>query len=373
MRVMLWGTYDTGKPRTRLMREALRRIDLQLTEIHTSVWQGVEDKSGLSGSGRLLGFALRWLLAYPGLVWRFLRAERTDVVVVGYLGLFDVLVIAPFARMRGIPVVWDAFLSLYDTYARDRGMAAERSLQARLLRRAEAAAARWADLVVLDTAAHADMFAELHNLPAKAMGNAFVGAEDSAFAALPAREQDGGQGLVKVLFYGQFIPLHGIDTIIEAALGERGRAFHWTIIGKGQEAPRIDALLATADAAHIERIAWVDYPALRQAMAEADIALGIFGTSEKAARVIPNKAFQALATGLPLVTRDSPAMRELAEGEARGLYLVPPADPDALLDALEAFAAERDSLPQSLHQDLKARFALPALTAQWRDLLERVT
>lgn len=383
MRVMLWGTYDLGKPRTRLLREALRRIDTGCEEIHAAVWTGVEDKSGLSGGARLAGFALRWLLAYPALIWRFLRARDCDVVVIGYLGLVDVLVLAPFARLRGIPIVWDAFLSLYDTYARDRGMAAEHSLKARALRLAERTACRWANVVVLDTAAHARLVAALHGVAAGKFASVFVGAEDEAFAALPPRahaELSAGdtsdETPLHVLFYGQFIPLHGIDTIIEAVLSPRGRAFRWTIIGKGQEAPRIDAVLARAGegaregAAHVERIGWVGYGTLREQMARADICLGIFGTSEKAASVIPNKVFQALAAGMPLITRDSAAMRELAPESAPGLYLVPPADAAGLLDALEGFARDRAELPQDLHRDLQERFALAALTEDWRAILQ---
>ena len=67
-------------------------------------------------------------------------------------------------------------------------------------------------------------------------------------------------------------------------------------------------------------------------MARADVCLGILGTSEKAGRLIPNKLFQALLAGMPLITRNSPAMRELVKDDA-------PANPAALLDAIERFAA----------------------------------
>jgi len=64
-------------------------------------------------------------------------------------------------------------------------------------------------------------------------------------------------------------------------------------------------------------------------------------------------------------------MRELVSGERPGLYLVPPADPVALLDALEKFAQDRETLPATLHGDLCEAFALPALTQQWRGVLEK--
>ena len=56
---------------------------------------------------------------------------------------------------------------------------------------------------------------------------------------------------------------------------------------------------------------WIAYEQLPAELQRAGCALGVFGTSGKAARVIPNKAFQALACGTPLVTADTPAAREL--------------------------------------------------------------
>jgi len=370
MRVVLLGTYDLGKPRTRLLREALRAIDPRLRELHFPVWEGVEDKSVMHGLAARLGVAVRLLLAYPVLALRYLITGRHDLVVIGYLGLFDMLLLAPLAKLRGKPVVWDAFLSVYDTYARDRAMASERGWKARLLRWMERRACALADRVVLDTKAHAALMGELYGVPQSKLDAVLVGAEAGTFAPAAARPA-WRDGPLKVLFYGQFIPLHGIDTIVDAALDPRGQRFAWTIIGQGQEAARIDARLAGRAAPQVDRIGWVAYDGLQDQLAAADVCLGIFGTSDKAARVIPNKVYQTLVADKPLITRDSPAMRELVSDEREGLYLVPPADPAALLDALEQFAQDRETLPATLHGDLCEAFALPALTQQWRGVLEK--
>jgi glycosyltransferase involved in cell wall biosynthesis len=334
-RILLWGTYDLGKPRTRIMRASLAAAASELTEIHADVWSGVEDKSQLS-PGAWLARGARWLFAYPLLIWRYMRAGPHDVVVVPYMGHLDVLVLWPLARLRGVPIVWDAFLSLYDTVARDRGLIAPDAPPARMLAGWERLAANAASRVVLDTAVHAEMFRALHGLPPRKMAAVFVGAEDTF--SLPRLQERSGEkdSPLRVLFYGQFAPLHGIETIIEAARLARDEPIEWRLIGKGQEAPRIRAILQGDTLPRLSWTEWVPYEKLRLEISRADICLGIFGKSEKAARVIPNKVFQIIAAGKPLVTRDSPAMHELVGPHTPGVRLVPPGDGAALLAGLKS-------------------------------------
>ena len=74
---------------------------------------------------------------------------------------------------------------------------------------------------------------------------------------------------------------------------------------------------------------WIEYELLPAEIQRAGCSLGIFGTGGKARRVIPNKAFQAIACAAPLVTADTPAARELLVDEESAL-LVPPGDAEAL-------------------------------------------
>lgn len=67
------------------------------------------------------------------------------------------------------------------------------------------------------------------------------------------------------------------------------------------------------------------------------MCLGIFGTTAKAQRVVPNKLYQGAAAGCALVTSaTAPQMRAFG---AAALY-VPAGDPSAIADALRDLAAD---------------------------------
>ena len=86
---------------------------------------------------------------------------------------------------------------------------------------------------------------------------------------------------------------------------------------------------------------WIDYARLPARIAQAHLLLGVFGTTPKAGRVIPNKVYQALACARAVVTRDSPAYPAQLRDEAQtGLRFVAPGDADALAAAIDAFAAQ---------------------------------
>jgi glycosyltransferase involved in cell wall biosynthesis len=371
LRVLCWGTYDTSKPRTRILRDGLRVGGATVQECHAPVWEGVEDKSQVTGSLRRLALLVRWLTSYPGLIWRFLRAPRPDLVLLGFPGVLDAIVVAPLARLRGVPVIWDMFMSLYDTVVRDRRLIGPRSLAARLLHAVEGLALRGAELVFLDTEAHARYVESLYGLPQNRCGAVWVGAEVEHFRvpepASPAPRPPGAP--LRVLFYGQLIPLHGIDTIVEAARLMAEDPVEWTLVGRGQESASIRRRLAETPLPKLRWIEWVDYADLKHRIAEADLCLGIFGTSDKAASVIPNKVFQIVAVGRPLVTRDSPAIRELLEPVPGCVYLVPPGDARALVDAVREHARGAAAGRPPCHAALIGKIGSEAVARQFKELI----
>ncbi len=78
---------------------------------------------------------------------------------------------------------------------------------------------------------------------------------------------------------------------------------------------------------------WINSHQLGEFIRSFDVSLGIFGTTEKASKVIPHKVFDACAAGVPFITADTPAIRE-AFKHGENAYLVPPGDPKALATAI---------------------------------------
>jgi glycosyltransferase involved in cell wall biosynthesis len=329
----------------------LRGAGVDVQEEHVPVWDDVRHGWAV-GPGR----ALRLAAAEVRLFTR--RPRGFDAFLVGYPGHLDL----PAARRaaHGRPVVFNPLVSLADTLVADRRRFRPGSLAARTLEAIDRHALRNADVVVADTEAHGRYLAELAGLGDVPV--CFVGAEERLF-------QPGWRAPKRftVLFVGKLIPLQGVETILQAA--RLAPEIPFRIVGSGQ----LEGLLADAPS-NLEHVAWIEYEALPGELEQAGCALGIFGTTAKAQRVIPNKAFQALASGAPLVTADTPAARELlVDGESA--LLVPPGDPEALAEAIGRLAAstelaERIAAGGRVAYESQASEAV--LGVRWREIIERL-
>jgi glycosyltransferase involved in cell wall biosynthesis len=351
VRVLYFGTYERRYPRNAQVISCLRRAGVEVVERHVSIWDDREQKWGLG-----LSVLPRLALAEA----RLLRRPRgaADAVIVGYPGQLDLA--AARRAARGRPVVFNPLVSLADTLVGDRGRFRPGSLPARLLTAIDRRALRAADFVVADTQANADFLAELSELPEQRFAVCFVGAEEAVFQPGWAPEDP-----ATAVFVGKLIPLHGLETVLGAA--RFAPEVRFRIIGSGQ----LESLLESRPE-NVEWIRWVEYDLLPGELHRAACALGIFGTSDKARRVIPNKAFQALACGVPLVTADTPAARELlADGESA--LLVPPGDPEALAAALRRVLTEPEfaqRLADGGHAVYRDQASEDVLGARWRSLIE---
>ena len=314
MRICFFGTYTVaeGYPVNRVLAKGLRRTGVDVEECRQELWGGFlhELVARPTGAG-LLSLCWRLPLCYGRLLAKYMTARDHEWVVVGYPGYLDVLVARAlnWRRQRRLALV--AFISLYDTAVLDRAQIKAGSWKGRLLKSLDRIAFAAADVVLVDTHAQRQHFATLFELPQDKFRVSLVGEDDDRF--YPAAAIASPLAGFEALFFGTYVPLHGIEVILDAAEElRRETGISFTVIGNGQLFPQIRQDAAARQLTNIAFVDhWVTTAELVDYIGRARVCLGIFGRTDKAARVIPYKVFDALAMRKPVVTRDSPAVREL--------------------------------------------------------------
>lgn len=149
------------------------------------------------------------------------------------------------------------------------------------------------------------------------------------------------------LFAGTHGDANGLDAVLDAALELKKagrRDIVLLLVGNGKQKPHLMARAAELGLENICFHAPVDKRSLAGLMRSADIGLQIladvpafyFGTS-------PNKFFDYLAAGLPVLTNYPGWVAEIVSQSGAG-FAVPPRDPQAFARALMAAADDRQAL-----------------------------
>jgi glycosyltransferase involved in cell wall biosynthesis len=351
LRVCYFGRYDPSYSRNVILTKCLERAGAEIIRIR-------DDRPLPLRSPVLLGRALR---------------ARFDVVIVGFRAHSDILLARLLCRLRHVPLVFDPLTSRYEEKVIDRGLVSPRSGLARWYAFIDRAGCRAADRVLLETEHQIEYFVDQFDAPRARCRRVWLGADDEVMRP-PATRSPGmwwPGGVFTVFFYGRFSPLHGVEHIIRAAalLERRRDPVQFVFVGAGQTYQMARDLAAHLGLSTVSFLPSVPYAQLPAMMTEADLCLGSFGTTARARRVIPNKVFDALAVGRPVVTADTPGSREVLV-HAQHAWLCHPGDPEALAEGI-AYLKGQPDLRQRLavegHRLFESRFSLDAMT---RDLTE---
>lgn len=283
MKILYFGAYNKDYSRNRVLMKGLRENGAEVAECNVR-------PGGLSQLIKLL--------------FKYIKTKKDfDLMVVGFPGQESMLLARILTRK---PIIFDTFTSHYGGHVIDRGTHKPKSFAGRYYRWIDRHSVLSADLALLDTEAHIDFFVREFGLPKDKFTRVFVGSDSGIFRPMPDPE-----GPFHVHFHGNFIPLQGTSTIMEAARILEPEGITFQIIGRGQTHERDVSFVERHGMKNIEFFDSVPYGQLPAMMARAHVCLGIFGNSPKTDLVIPNKIFEAIACAKPVITAETPAVKEL--------------------------------------------------------------
>lgn len=358
LRVCYFGTYRAEYSRNRIMIEGLRRNGVEVIECHEPLWFGIDDRVQAASGGWIRpSFWLRVARVYARLLRKYRNVGDYDVMVLGYPGQLDVPLARVLTWLRKRPLVLDVFMSIY-LIAQERGLTERSPLTARLLYLLEKVACSLPDLLIIDTEEYVAWFNRVYGINPSRFRLVPTGADDRIFRPVSVEKKD---HLFRVLYYGSFIPNHGVTYIIEAArLLQDEPDIRFELIGDGPEKAQAMALAQQYRLTNVVFEDWLDQEELVRRAANADVILGAFGTTPQSLMTVQNKIYEGLAMGKPVITGDSPTVRKIMKPGVH-ILLCQRENPSSLAEAIQTLR-RAPNLCEALSKDgheLFSRFFTP--------------
>lgn len=260
----------------------------------------------------------------------------------------DIYILLPFSKnqffknfFKRDTIINDFYISNYDTYVNDRKKITNKNPRAWWKYFQDWFNFRFSKYLLSDTMAHFRYWEELFGkfngkhlvLPVLADKEIYY----------PSKSETRNEK-IRILFYGSFIPLHGIDVILNAfsIMEKESLEFEARIVGKGQNYNEMKALFNKLNLSKvIMNGEFVQENELADLIREYDIILGIFGNSNKAKSVIPNKVYQSTACKKCTVTMDSSVINEFYSSED---LITCENNPQSLANSLSELLQDKDKI-----------------------------
>ncbi len=146
-------------------------------------------------------------------------------------------------------------------------------------------------------------------------------------------------GAFVALYAGAHGMSNDLDVILDAAGLLRNEPIKIVLVGDGKEKP---ALVSHAAADRLANVTFVPSVPKRQmagVLAAADACIAILKPLAEYKTTYPNKVFDYMAAGRPIVLAIDGVIREVVEAAHCGIF-VPPGDPSAMAEAIRSLAAD---------------------------------
>lgn len=307
--VCFFGIYDPGYSRNRVLVRGLEENGYRVVECSV-------DPKKYSGFRKFIQLYKEW---------KRVKHNNFSFCIVGFPGHSVVwFAILLFGRKK---VIFDFFVSLFNSNIEDREQYKKISFKGLYMWFLDYFSLLISRRILIDTYAHRDFISKKFFVRRKKFQVVYVGSDDSV--VFPKKFQKEIDKFI-VHFHGTNTPLQGFSVIQQAAkILESHKNIEFHIYGFSGE-----------DTTNLKFFPRFPYEKMSDILSRADIVLGIFGTTKKAGKVIPNKVFEGLAAQKPVITRKSKAVFELFY-EKPPMVLCRKGDSQSLSQAISLLAASK--------------------------------
>ena len=332
LRVCYFGTYRADYSRTQILLKGLRsRPEVEVVECHVKLWNGIEDRVKQAGGGwKNPRFLLRILRTYWRLIRRHSATPEYDVMLIGYPGQFDAYLARLLTWWRRKPMVLDILMSLH-LVAEERGLTRKSPLTGKLIYLLEKGGLKLPDMLISENFLYEGYYIEKFGLSRKSFRRIPHGADEEVYCPRPLELPS---DIFRVSYHGTFLPSHGLDAVIGAAIVLQDDArieFHF--YGTGPEEDRIRVIAEREGLCRTVFHGFVPLDDLLDGLAISHIVCGVFGETRQSLYTIQNKVWEGLAMGRPVISGNSRVVAESVTDRAE-IYLIERQDPQALAQAI---------------------------------------
>lgn len=254
------------------------------------------------------------------------------------------IIVAKFFRKK---IIVDYYISQYDTFVNDRKIVSKGSLRSRIALFKDRSLLKLADIVIFLNESESIYYQKVAGIKLCSESIRIIPLCIDYKNDLFQKKHYVSESF-NICWWGTYIPLHGLENLIKAFTHVRSHDAKLYIFGDSDE--KAASYVNLIETLGLSNRVFVrnDYsfangklaPFLKQ---NCDIAIGNFGSSEKAKTVLVNKLVDALSLGIPCLTMKTSATTELFE-KNEGLIITDPS-PEGIAHQIEKYANDRTALP----------------------------
>lgn len=323
--ICFFGTYDRDFTSNKIIKHGLEANGATVVEVNYEV--------------KMTNLNKQSDLTWPLMIWRVLRKagligvilskrkliQKSDMIYVGFPGHFDVLPAWIVAKIFRKKLVFNPLVIFYTGFADDQRFLRKQSVMGAVMKWGEGLIYRLCDVVFADTDEQKNHIHQLFGVPLSKLFVLPIGADDRVY-------RYEGIGNVRdsyfnVVYYGLYTPLHGTETIIEAAhLLRKQKDIRFLMIGNGFTFKKTHERAKKLKVTNVEFYPHMMEKDAFHTLQRADIFLGFLATHPSVDRIIPNKTYQGLALGKTVLCATGPAITHVFTS-GKNIVTCRPSDP----------------------------------------------